>query len=77
MIVAFFTLVIMFAASPALVPHDMKPSPGLYKGRSKDAVVPNIIILGPARPDTTEERTHRGEAPQDSCPAAGIDSTLR
>lgn len=66
----FFALVLLFTASVSLVPYDMKPNPILYRGRSGDAPVPNIPIMGPARPDTTEtERTH--DAPADSTGVEG------
>lgn len=50
----FFALVLLFTASTALVPYDMKPNPILYRGRSGDAPVPNFPIMGPARPDVPD-----------------------
>lgn len=53
--VTFFALILMFAASPILVPVDVKQHPIVYRGSSKPAATP-VVILGPDRdaPDSTQ-----------------------
>ena len=55
MLVTFFTLILLFAANPVLVPNHMKPSPILDKGHSKPAAMPTFGLWGSAvaPPDST------------------------